>query len=230
MTKQLKKLGSLPTNLLTCKCRTAFTLAEVLITLGVIGVVAAMTMPILIQNHKKKTTITQIKRTVNVIQNAKRMAFADGLQITPNDINNLEQFFVPYMNVIKKCENGETDCGLTDILCLHKGDKGLSLSSSAKRYILNDGTFVSFRSLSSNQFMVYFDINGHKGPNVMGYDVFALPFEYDQAMVDFRNFRAPANYTSRFINDGQGCNDSHSNNGLYCLWRIMTDQYNINYW
>lgn len=31
-----------------------FTLAEVLITLGIIGVVAAMTMPSLIQNHRKK--------------------------------------------------------------------------------------------------------------------------------------------------------------------------------
>lgn len=30
-----------------------FTLAEVLITLGIIGVVAAMTMPALISNHKK---------------------------------------------------------------------------------------------------------------------------------------------------------------------------------
>ena len=32
-----------------------FTLAEVLITLGIIGVVAAMTMPTLIQNHQKRS-------------------------------------------------------------------------------------------------------------------------------------------------------------------------------
>lgn len=35
------------------KIKPAFTLAEVLITLGVIGVVAAMTMPVLIQNYQK---------------------------------------------------------------------------------------------------------------------------------------------------------------------------------
>ena len=33
----------------------AFTLAEVLVTLGIIGVVSAMTIPTLMQNHQKKT-------------------------------------------------------------------------------------------------------------------------------------------------------------------------------
>ena len=37
----------------------AFTLAEVLITLGIIGVVAAMTMPALIANHRKTVLKTQ---------------------------------------------------------------------------------------------------------------------------------------------------------------------------
>lgn len=35
---------------------TAFTLAEVLVTLGVIGVVASLTMPTLIENHKKNSS------------------------------------------------------------------------------------------------------------------------------------------------------------------------------
>lgn len=43
-------------------CKTAFTLAEVLITLGIIGVVVALTMPTLIQNHKRQENITRIKK------------------------------------------------------------------------------------------------------------------------------------------------------------------------
>lgn len=39
----------------------AFTLAEVLITLGIIGVVAALTMPTVIQNYKKKTSSNSVK-------------------------------------------------------------------------------------------------------------------------------------------------------------------------
>lgn len=46
----------------------AFTLAEILITLGIIGVVAAMTMPVLIENYKKKQTVTQLKKIYSALQ------------------------------------------------------------------------------------------------------------------------------------------------------------------
>ena len=48
----------------------AFTLAEVLVTLGVLGVVAALTMPTLIDNHRDKVLVTQIKATYNLMLNA----------------------------------------------------------------------------------------------------------------------------------------------------------------
>ena len=48
----------------------AFTLAEILITLGVIGIVAAITMPTLIQNHKKKVAVTQLKATYSILSQA----------------------------------------------------------------------------------------------------------------------------------------------------------------
>lgn len=41
-----------------------FTLAEVLITLGIIGVVAAMTMPSLVANYEKKRTATAVKKSL----------------------------------------------------------------------------------------------------------------------------------------------------------------------
>ena len=70
-------LTYLPTNLLTRKRRVAFTLAEVLITLGVIGVVAALTMPTLIQNHQEKVLITQDKVAYSVINQALERVRAD---------------------------------------------------------------------------------------------------------------------------------------------------------
>ena len=44
--------------------RVAFTLAEVLITLGIIGIVAAMTIPTLIVNYQKKQTVSKLKQTI----------------------------------------------------------------------------------------------------------------------------------------------------------------------
>lgn len=48
----------------------AFTLAEVLITLGIIGVVAALTLPSLIQNHKEKVTIVRLKQAYSLFSTA----------------------------------------------------------------------------------------------------------------------------------------------------------------
>ena len=46
----------------------AFTLAEVLITLGIIGIVVALTMPALIWNYRKKQTVTQLKKVYSALQ------------------------------------------------------------------------------------------------------------------------------------------------------------------
>lgn len=48
----------------------AFTLAEVLVTLGIIGVVAALTMPTLVSNHKKAVLKSQFKKTYSTISQA----------------------------------------------------------------------------------------------------------------------------------------------------------------
>ena len=56
------------------KC--AFTLAEVLITLGIIGVVAAMTIPTLVANYQKKVLVSQLQKTVATISNAAKLLMA----------------------------------------------------------------------------------------------------------------------------------------------------------
>lgn len=48
----------------------AFTLAEVLITLGIIGIVAAMTLPTLVSNYRKNIVETRLKRFYSVANNA----------------------------------------------------------------------------------------------------------------------------------------------------------------
>lgn len=48
----------------------AFTLAEVLITMGIIGIVAALTIPALIANYQKQVTVDRLKKSFSVISNA----------------------------------------------------------------------------------------------------------------------------------------------------------------
>ena len=48
----------------------AFTLSEVLITLGIIGIIAAMTLPAIIGNYNKKVTVQKLKQTYSILQQA----------------------------------------------------------------------------------------------------------------------------------------------------------------
>lgn len=74
--------------------KTAFTLAEVLITLGIIGVVAAMTLPTLIQQHQKQVYVTQLQKAVNTWDNMMRKMQADeGV----TELKDTELFFKGYM-------------------------------------------------------------------------------------------------------------------------------------
>lgn len=58
----------------------AFTLAEVLITLGIIGVVAALTMPALIANYRNQVYATQLEKSVSMFeQGFKKMLADDGV-------------------------------------------------------------------------------------------------------------------------------------------------------
>lgn len=48
----------------------AFTLAEVLITLGIIGIVASLTLPAIIQKQNEKATVTALKKFYSSISQA----------------------------------------------------------------------------------------------------------------------------------------------------------------
>ena len=54
-----------------------FTLAEVLVTLGIIGVVAAMTIPTLIQEHQKRALATATKKFYSTMSQAVRTYMAE---------------------------------------------------------------------------------------------------------------------------------------------------------
>jgi len=59
------------------KRKFGFTLAEVLITVGIIGVVAALTIPVLIQNYQQKAQIIQIRKVVSDFENAADMLITE---------------------------------------------------------------------------------------------------------------------------------------------------------
>lgn len=111
------------TNLIAKNRKNAFTLAEVLITLGIIGVVAALTLPTLIQHHRKTAVETSLAKFYSVVNQAVKMAEveygdvtqwdnyedlyekdADGKNDTTKPIPNAEffnKYFAPYLKTLK---------------------------------------------------------------------------------------------------------------------------------
>ncbi len=65
----------------------AFTLAEILITIGIVGIVAALTIPTLIQNSNSKKFVTQYKKSLSTLNQAAISAQA--------------QYDMDYSNLIK---------------------------------------------------------------------------------------------------------------------------------
>lgn len=100
------------------KRRAAFTLAEVLITLGIIGVVAAMTMPVLIQNFQKQVLTSRAKKAYSTLSNAFYKTLVDlefsnncfyqansGQNYTNADCKIFLDTLVTNLRVIKDCKS-----------------------------------------------------------------------------------------------------------------------------
>ncbi len=90
------------------KNRKGFTLAEVLVTLAVIGVVAALTIPALIQSSNEKQATTSIKKALSTLNQALTMSIAqDGLDAGASNASDdgLRAIFDDYLSAI----GNETD-------------------------------------------------------------------------------------------------------------------------
>ena len=86
--------------------RVAFTLAEILITLGIIGVVAALTIPNVVSNYKKKVVETRLAKLYSVLNQAVELSEEKNGACTTwewGDINNhrdsayMEKWWKTYM-------------------------------------------------------------------------------------------------------------------------------------
>ena len=158
--------------------RAAFTLAEVLITLGIIGVVAALTLPTLIQNHQKQVCVTQLKKAYSNISNAyNQIANDEGVtewsqtcftDWTGN--NNCLHKLAKQMKAINTKDFGVTCSADWCSAALSANTSstfyetdGMLVTSDGMVYIFACGTLLS---------TIIVDVNGVKGPNKAGRDVF----------------------------------------------------------
>lgn len=195
----------------------AFTLAEVLITLGIIGVVAAMTIPTLISKYHEKQTYIRLKETHSIIAQALRSVEEE--YGTPDDWNLSQETYKPedslkIAKILLTSVKVAQDCGVkANSSCMYTGRYKYLNGNDASPYgtygiykiVLMNGTSVSFGVFNEDQLIEFFiDTNGATPPNQIGRDFFAFGYFKNKGLYPLG---APGikKYSCDKSGDGWGC-------------------------
>lgn len=232
-----------------------FTLAEVLVTLGIIGVVSAMTIPTLMQNHQRKTYVTQFHKVYNEIQQASLQYMSDhnALNLREAGLNSrakVGEFFNNYFKVVNTCEEGDvrTPCLASEYRSIDgtselKNFSGwgaaycVTLASGASILLDHPALYtLTVNGVNSYYGHVVIDVNGSAGPNIGGRDVFRLEF-YDDGSLDVLG--ATPECKSKGVCNGQSLTKIRENlynsnclknySGYGCIGKILNDNWEMNY-
>ncbi len=205
-------------------------MAEVLITLGIIGIVAAMTMPTIIQNHKKAVLKTRFDKAHSILrQVVERFKYDSGgdlygLYYSPNDANG-EQLRLAFFSYFKGTKNKDI---LTEIKpyytsaknstqSIHACPASCCISAAINAYIVADG-IMFLACARDNSINFVFDINGNSiGPNKWGVDLFDFDLGSDNKL--------DTNFTCNQSNCGTyfGVRTTHVNDGIGCTTCAVQD-------
>lgn len=168
--------------------KNAFTLAEVLITLGIIGVVAAMTLPTVINTTRHKELETAFKKAYSNLANACNLVNAEEIpvyRLNPTDDRpdgdpdfNPEYAQAVYSKYhsLKKISNNEKTEHYNNVLNYTRKKPGQvpqcsQLLSGNNAFITQDGSLISIiQNCGALWFTI--DTNGMKKPNALGHDIF----------------------------------------------------------
>ncbi len=218
----------------TKKRKLAFTLAEVLITLGIIGIVAAITIPQLINNYKAKRLRTQFLKSYSTIQQAFKEMEADDVSTDPTTYGTFEYYktFINYLQAPMDCGIGYNKA----LPCFYMRDysskdykpyKTYNGKTNASRVlfddgqiVLQDGTLLLFENYAATMTaLVSVDLNGYNNkPNRWGYDLFTFQLVDNQ-------LKAMGDTGTTYTDLSTYCNVNSQDeyNGIACAKKALSD-------
>ena len=208
-----RELGSEVTKSVSCRHsnadlqkKAAFTLAEVLITLGIIGVVAAITLPTLVANYQKTVWVNQLKKTYSTLNEGFKQIVANegcttlecaGLSGTGSDAgidfsnaNTKEKFVKEF-----KLENVFVGEPPSNSIYNYKVKTLSGYESSFQEGFIPDNEYSLSGTTTSGEIIsivvaawigpiIVVDINGLKSPNTIGRDIFMFSyFDYNDSVM-----------------------------------------------
>ena len=213
----------------------AFTLAEVLITLGIIGVVAAITIPGLISNYKAQRSRSQFLKVYSTLQQVFKQMESDDISLDPATYkgNNgpFYKTFIKYLQAPLDCGSSVTGGYLHKRPCYSPtGDKNYLTYDgrgqvrsgwfSDGQIALQDGSLLLFHNNYTLPYIwISVDINGYASPpNRWGYDLFTFQFLDGE-------LKAMGAIGTRYTKMDTFCNEKSSDikNGIACAQKVIED-------
>ncbi len=180
---------------LSCGCDNilfAFTLAEVLITLAIIGVVAALTIPSVVRHYQELQIVTSVKKAYSQLAQAFNIATVENGPIGTwnwDDKEVIGKIITSHLKIIKDC-GSSAGCFSPYYKTLNGTEASYSSLNSSSTYYktrLADGfsfalsvrSGCSYKVGNTNRLSricgdIYVDINGDKLPNQGGKDLFTF--------------------------------------------------------
>lgn len=213
------------------KNKKGFTLAEVLITLLIIGVVASLTVPAIINNTQQAENKTAWKKVYSTISQAHMRIIQDNgstfIGLCSDWYNDcLMNIFKPYLIYSKSCQNGlgNGNCwhNLHTVRAMSGEIAGANIwypdSSDYSSIVLNDGVLIRFKNyhIDCTSYTmgglpnicgdVEVDVNGFKSPNTIGKDIFLIHI-MEKSLKPYGYEDGQQNYCT--IGSGMGCSKKY---------------------
>jgi len=239
--------------------KAAFTLAEVLIVLGIIGIIAEMTIPTLFANYQKQVYVTRLKKTYSQFNQALQLMTHDygcdgdlkctGLMSASTTNKSFGDEIVKYFKIAKNCDVGnDNDCYSSKVRSWLNGlDAGENYNSYGfYRFIILDGASIALsnykynctavegtNNLSNTCGTAYIDVNGpEKGPNIYGKDLYAFRITNGKGAILYPLQGRNDTYSGYWKDQG-ACDPTQPEythqNGVACGAKIMEEGWQINY-
>ena len=220
----------------------AFTLAEILITIGIIGVVAAFTLPTLINKHKAVELKNSLYKEYSILSQAITNMITNTGYETFTSNNNIEdaenfmnllmqEYAKPYYNCYsdkeaKFCIGGELNredgTWLTTLYKNFTGNKSNESYINDGRYMLKNGACIFLDMSSPNKnYLLSIDVNGmRKKPNKFGHDLFMFELNKENGKL------IPEGAPNTILEDEtEYCSEKSTStyNGLGCTAKALRD-------
>ena len=166
----------------------AFTLAEVLITLGIIGVVAALTLPVVISKYREKVFMTKLQKHVALMETV--------LSNIYNETGSIADTYNQCHSVL----GGErmSKCFINQLITYGnlnpatvKYEAKWGIGPHAFRLLFPDGSYIAVQIINTSYVVYLFDLNGVNPPNLGGIDRFAVhyyPYNTNYVKKPYKNF------------------------------------------